>query len=126
MNLERLVGEWEIRTSYTEVPPGRVTFEWTLDGAFLLCRSTIEPPFPDGLMLMTPDRQHYFDSRGVQRVYAMGFDGTTWTLFRDDPDPFPQRFTGSFSADGQAIAFTWEKQDPDWQVDFTGEYTRIA
>ena len=126
MSLDALVGTWEIRTSYTEVPPGRVEFEWALDGAFLLGRSTMEKPFPNGLMVMTPTLQHYFDSRGVTRLYEMSIDGGTWTLTRDDPDPFPQRFTGTFSPDGQTIDGVWEKQDPDWQVDFTGTYTRIA
>jgi hypothetical protein len=125
VSLEALVGEWEVRTSYTEVPPGRLTMEWTLGGAFLLGRSTNEKPFPSGITLMTPERQYYFDDRGVVREYEMSFDGTTWTLFRDDPDPFPQRFVGTLSDDGNTIECVWEKQDPDWQTDFTGTYTRI-
>ena len=28
---------------------------------------------------------HYFDSRGVHRVYAIGFDGGELTLERDAP-----------------------------------------
>jgi hypothetical protein len=126
VSLDRLVGDWEIRTSYTEVPPGRVTFEWTLGGAFLLCRSTIEKPFPNGLALLTPDCQYYFDDRGVVRQYEQSFDATTWKMFRDAPDPFPQRFTGTFSEDGTKIAGLWEKKDPEWGTDFTGEYTRIS
>jgi hypothetical protein len=126
VSLDPFVGAWEIRTSYTEVPPGRVEFEWVLGGAFLQCRSTIEKPFPNGLALMTPDRQYYFDDRGVVRVYEMSFDGTTWTLWRDDPDPFPQRFTGTFSPDGTTIDGLWERKDPEWETDFTGTYTRIT
>src|SRR3954470_13656521 len=62
------------------------------------------PAAPDGCMAIAPDArrpgdfvQHYFDSRGVVRLYAMTFDGRTWTLTRLEPDfsplDFRQRFT---------------------------------
>src|SRR3712207_9243921 len=47
--------------------------------------------------------QHYFDSRGVARVYEMGLDDGVWTLSRTKPDFSPlrfwQRFSGRFSPD---------------------------
>jgi hypothetical protein len=48
-----------------------------------------------------------FDSRGTARLYAMTFDGRTWTLERTKPDfsplDFHQRFVGSISDDGATI-----------------------
>ena len=56
--------------------------------------------------------QHYFDSRGVARVYKMSVEEGVWKLWRDEPDfsplDFSQRFTGTFSADGTTIAGRWE------------------
>jgi hypothetical protein len=65
-------------------------------------------------------RQYYFDSRGVRRIYEMTLDDGVWTLWRDSPDPFPQRFTGTFEDDGQTMSGRWEKA-PDgtnWEIDF--------
>ena len=76
--LAPLIGAWNVETSLAA--PATTTFEWTLDGAFVLQRSTIEiPEAPNALCVIAAEtngfRQHYFDSRGVVRVYAMTFDG---------------------------------------------------
>jgi hypothetical protein len=47
-----------------------------------------------------------------------------WKLWRDSPDPFPQRFAGFFSQDGKTINGRWEKA-PDgttWETDFDLTY----
>ena len=105
------------------------TFEWTLGGAFLLQKSEIDlPEAPDALCVIAPDgehfTQHYFDSRGVVRIYAMTFDGATWTLERDDPD-FAQRYVGEFS--GNRIEGRWEIKQPgdaDFRLDFELSFER--
>lgn len=77
-------------------------------------------------------RQHYFDSRGVTRVYRMTFTDGRWELLRDSPDfsplNFHQRFIGSFSDDGGTIAGRWEgrNEGSDWQLDFDLTYSRLA
>ena len=74
--------------------------------------------------------QHYFDSRGVARVYAMTFSDGVWTLLREAPDftplDFSQRFSGRFSADRTTIAGTWEVRTDgsSWEHDFDLTYTR--
>jgi hypothetical protein len=78
-----------------------------------------------------PRSQHYFDSRGVARIYAMGFEDSLWTLLRETPDftqlDFAQRFTGRLSADGHSLAGRWETGDGvGWSHDFDLTYTRIA
>ena len=142
--LERLdpfVGEWSMEASFPLAPPtgvvGRAVFEWILGGQFLVQRSEVpHPDAPDGFAIVDfdPDReaysQHYFDSRGVVRVYAMSFSDGVWTLLRDSPDfsplNFSQRFTGTFSDDGNAIQGPWETSDGStWEHDFDLTYTRV-
>ncbi len=96
------------------------------------------PAAPDGIAIIGPDRdgdgylQHYFDSRGVARLYEMTFGDGVWTLRRDSPDfsplDFSQRFTGEFSDDGNTIAGRWEiaKGGPNFELDFELTYTRIT
>ncbi len=75
--------------------------------------------------------QHYFDWRGVTRVYAMTFDGEVWTLLRVTPDfsslSFSQRYTGRLHDGGDTIAGTWEqsKDAKHWERDFDLTYTRV-
>jgi hypothetical protein len=74
--------------------------------------------------------QHYFDSRGVARLYAMTFDGRTWTLERTAPDFSPldmcQRFVGIIGDDGMTISGEWQKSSDGqgWERDFGLTYTR--
>ena len=136
--LEPFVGEWRI-----EAPPmgpadeARTSFEWTLGGAFLLQRSSIPvPEAPDGLSVIGTDAgdgytQHYFDSRGIARVYAMTFDGREWTLERHAPDftplPFHQRWLATV-ADRDTVEGRWESS-PDgreWELDFKLVYRRLT
>jgi hypothetical protein len=111
--LDAFVGEWSMAASFAAGVTGRAVFEWTLGGQFLVERAEV-PGAPDGIAVVGVDRdgqaftQHYYDSRGVARVYAMTFSDGVWTLLRDAPDFSPldfwQRFTGEFSADGGTIS----------------------
>ena len=137
--LEVLVGEWVVEAEFPglEVPPGRSVFEWSLDGQFLVQRSEAPNPVPDSMSIIAVDpetgayTQHYFDSRGVVRTYAMAFDGEVWQLLRETPDfsplDFRQRFVGRIGDDGDTIRGAWEKRtDPsaDWERDFPLTYRR--
>jgi hypothetical protein len=76
--------------------------------------------------------QHYYDSRGVVRLYAMSFADGVWTLTRESPDfsplDFRQRFTGTFSEDGNVISGAWEIcfNETDWGHDFDLSYRRVG
>jgi hypothetical protein len=137
--LEVLIGEWELEASFQfPVPDGvsaRTTFEWALDKTFILQRATISlPEAPDGLMVIAKDgdgyTQHYFDSRGVVRLYAMQLTNRVWTLERTKADfselPFQQRFIGTISDDGNTIDGRWESSDDGsaWELDFGLIYRR--
>lgn len=137
--LQLLVGEWREEALLAGVPAGRCTFEWALDGAFLLQRSEIpESVFPSSLAVITPGEQpgdylqHYFDSRGVVRLYQMTLADRTWTLRRTardfSPLDFSQRFEGTISGDGRVIDGRWETSEDDgehWRLDFGLRFTRV-
>jgi hypothetical protein len=139
--LDVFVGEWAVEARFRAGPPApqaRSRFEWVLDGRFLLQRTEVPvPEAPDGLMIVSADQetggytQHYYDSRGVVRLYAMTFADGVWTLTRESPDftrlDFRQRFTGTFSGDGNTISGAWETgRDDDWEHDFDLFYRRIG
>jgi hypothetical protein len=141
--LEPFIGEWSLEAAFPSTGPagvgGRAVFEWALGAQFLIERSEVaDQNAPDGLVIIAFDAdretylQHYFDSRGVVRLYAMTFDDGVWTLVRDSPDFSPlsfwQRFTGTFSDDGRTIRGSWETS-PDgsaWEHDFDLTYGKIT
>jgi hypothetical protein len=103
--LEPLIGEW----SMAVVMPGQERPD-PLPGTFL---------------------QHYFDTRGVARIYEMSLAAGVWKLERTKADfspfEFSQRFSGSFVDGGRRIEGTWEISDDHktWRKDFDLIYTRL-
>ena len=89
------------------------------------------PEAPDGTAVIGCDGmsgtyyQLYTDERDVQRVYEMSLADGVWRLWRDG-EPFSQRFTGTFSENGETIAGRWEASEDreDWKVDFNLTYTK--
>src|SRR5262249_21638759 len=68
-------------------PLARSQFQWALDRQFLLQRTEIPvPEAPDSLAIVGAERgtgaytQHYYDSRGIVRVYVMTLADGVWTL----------------------------------------------
>jgi hypothetical protein len=135
--LHRFVGQWTLEASFVQpAASGHAVFEWILDGQFLTERTEISGA-PGSIAVVGLDTggqaytQHYFDSRGVARIYVMIFDGTAWTLLRNAPDFSPldfwQRFTATFSPDGRTITGSWElsKDGSEWQHDFDLVYQKV-
>jgi hypothetical protein len=136
--LRDLTGEWELAVDLPGAADvrGHVVFETI--GEVLVQRTTVpvqEAPDSCCLVVTGDDGryvQHYFDSRGTARLYAMTFDGRTWTLERTKPDfsplDFCQRFTGRISDDGATIDGEWQhSQDgQQWKRDFGLTYTRVG
>ena len=131
--LEPLLGTWRLAALGGA---GRSTFAWELGGAYLVQRTSIDhPEAPDSLAVYASVEdgflQHYFDSRGVVRLYRMTFEGTTWTMVRDAPDfsplSFAQRWVATVRDD--EIDGRWETAAPgssDWKLDFELRYERAA
>jgi ketosteroid isomerase-like protein len=135
--LEPLVGRWRIDAAVPIDPTapagGEVEFAWLGEQAFVVQHwHTAAPGFPDGEAIIGPavggDEfvQHYFDSRGVERVYGMSLRDGEWRLWRDAPE-FSQRFTGTLSADGTTITGAWEMatDGETFEHDFGLVYTRL-
>jgi hypothetical protein len=132
--LEPLIGEWATEVTHPDIGVlhGEMSVEWLDGGGYLIQRASMEDSrFPRGVSLIGPteegDRivQHYFDSRGVARVYEISLENGVWRTWRDDPE-FSQRFTGRFSDDGSAIEVRLERTEPDgtWVHDFDLVYRR--
>ena len=148
--LDVFAGEWIVEVRFPSAEPvpsiapdkgpqARSRFEWALNGQFLLQRTEIPiPEAPDSLTIISVDpetgayTQHYYDSRGVVRLYAMTLANGVWTLTRESADFSPlnfwQRFTGTFSPDGNTISGAWEKcfTGAGWEHDFALTYRRTG
>jgi hypothetical protein len=140
--LAAFIGEWSLEADFPNAPPtdlrGRTVFEWMPGEQFLVQRWDVPSPVaPDGIAIIGFDSgrdtylQHYFDSRGVARVYEMSFSDGVWKLRRESADfsplDFSQRFTGTFSDDGRTIAGRWELSNDgaSWEHDFNLTYTKV-
>ncbi len=147
--LEPFIGEWRMEATFPQAAPasiagraliGRAVFDWVLDGQFVALHEEFpHPDIPTSLAIIGVDpqgrryTQHYFDSRGVTRVYAMTLRDGVWTLLRETSDftplDFAQRFTGTFSDDGTTITGRWESRSAgstSWEHDFELTYTATS
>ena len=142
--LDALIGDWEMEATFGDgyfglgAPAmtgrgGRTTFEWLEGRFFLIQRFVVEhPAAPSGITIIgagtDPDTftQHYYDSRGVARVYHMSLDGRVWKLWREAPG-FWQRYSGQISDDGNTITGAWEgsADGQDWKHDFGLTYLKV-
>jgi hypothetical protein len=149
--LHRLVGTWALEATHPALPGvvvhGTASVEWLEGGQFLIHRArTDREDFPDSISILgfterdrvdpgpspvpsttsTPRLcMHYFDSRGVFRVYEVSFDAASWRLSRAAPG-FSQRFTGTFADGGETIRGLWQlcEDDVHWHDDLEITYRR--
>jgi hypothetical protein len=149
--LSRLVGTWTTEATHPAVPGvvvhGTVTIEWLEGERFLIHRArTDHPDFPDAISIIgvtdrdritnatgaapaaagtSPLHMHYFDSRGVFRVYEASIDDASWRLSRNAPG-FSQRFTGTLADGGDTIVGRWHlrRDDLHWNDDLAITYRR--
>ena len=144
----RLVGNWVTDATHPAFPGlvvhGTVDVEWLEGKRFLIHRARVDhADFPDSISIIgsverdrvesSPNTgsenaalsMHYFDSRGVFREFGVSLDDGVFRIWRDSPG-FSQRFTGTFSRDGNAIAGQWELREDDvhWKNDLEIKYRR--
>jgi len=140
--LQPFIGEWTVEGKHVAFPNtvihGRSVFEWWGDRVFLMHKSTFDhPDFPDSISVIGATQpngglaQHYFDSRGVHRLFAMTFDRGVWTFDRKatSATDFDQRAHATFSADGNTMTSDSELRDSDTHEmihDFSVIYTRVT
>jgi hypothetical protein len=142
---EPLIGHWHGEGVLATDPPLEMSVEATIErlGKFVVFSSAGEPAeLPDSLSIIggaragEPQPMHYFDARGVERLYLTTLEGTTWSIWRAPGEDwngphgpgFNQRFIGEISADGNTIEARWERRTGDggsaWELDFPMTYTR--
>ena len=144
VRLDVLVGRWTVQPKVEGVGTAWTEFAWQEGGMFLRQHSDADAvpstapqawrdnaPFPTIAVIGLDDAAEeftmlYADARGVHRVYRMTFADGEWIIWRYAPG-FDQRFTGTLSADGNAIEGRWEmsKDGMTWNVDFELTYTRM-
>lgn len=133
--LNALAGEWTTEathpTSPSTVVRGHSAFEWLEGEKFLIVRARSDhPDFPDSISIIGDTegpRMHYFDSRGVHRVYEVSVSEDALELSRDAPG-FSQRFTGNFEEGGDRISGLWKlsRDDTNWEDDLQITYQRTT
>lgn len=136
-DLALFIGQWELSVDIpgAEHVRGRVVIDQM--GEALVQRTSIPvAEAPDSCCVIVIQdgkfRQHYFDSRGVARLYEMTFDGRTWTLERTTPDftplDFHQRYVGAFSHDLLTVVGEWQSSNDgrEWSRDFGLTYRRTS
>lgn len=136
--LEVLVGRWRMSSSLggDDAPQAETSFAWLEGRRFLIQRWHVDhPDAPDGIAIIGPGAsagtyvQHYFDSRGVERVYEMTLADGEWNIWRSaEPPDFSQRFRGTIDEAGNTIAGVWEisHDGATWERDFDLTYTRVS
>lgn len=134
---QRLVGRWATEATHRAlegaVVSGQSTFEWLEDQRFLIQRSHYDhPELPDAIavngIIDGKPTMHYFDPRGVHRVFAVEITTDTWR-FWNATSGFSQRFTGTLSDDDTAIHGEVELSRDDgvtWEHDLAITYRRIG
>jgi hypothetical protein len=141
----RLVGEWRTEGSHPQVAgtiTGSSTFKW-LDGErFVVFRSHYDhPDIPDGLSILGDTegyRMHYFDARGVYRLYELSVADDGWAIamgrqapagsFASGHPPFSQRLRFTFEQHDQRMSCKSQLSNDDvhWEDDLEMTYRRTT
>jgi hypothetical protein len=132
---QRLVGRWATEATHPAFPgtvvSGQATFEWLEDQRFLIQRSHYDhPEIPDAIALIGiidgKLSMHYFDPRGVHRVFAVDITADTWRFWNDAPG-FSQRFAGTFTHGGLTITGQSQlsRDGTNWEDDLAITYRRV-
>jgi hypothetical protein len=149
--LNQLLGTWSTEATHPALPGvvvhGSVVIEWLEGERFLIHRARNEhPDFPDSISIIGFTEQdriaktagtkpeatsgqamamHYFDSRGVFRIYASNIEAGAWRIWRDAPG-FSQRFTGTVVDGGNTVVGRWQvcEDDVRWNDDLQITYRR--
>lgn len=144
-DFEPLIGEWHGEGEMPIEPPLKITVEAKFErlGEFIVFSTVAQPAaVPDSVSVIggapdgEPQPMHYFDNRGVERLFMMALDGSTLKIWRAPGEDwngphgpgFNQRFIGEISTDGRTIEGRWERgmgaAGADWELDFPIDYVR--
>jgi hypothetical protein len=114
----RLVGGWTTEATHPFLPGaairGSSEIEWLEGERFLIYRSSYDhPDIPDAISIIGDTdglHMHYFDTRGVHRIYDVTVTDGGWEIAMDRDAP-----AGSFASPderfSQRMRFTFEHDD---------------
>ena len=135
----RLLGAWTSEATHPAVPGtvvlGTASVEWLEGKRLLIWRAGVDhPDFPDSLSILGDTdglRWHYFDSRGVYRLFALNVTDDGWEIARHVPasaPDFSQRLTVTFAdADTTMIGTSQISYDnATWSDDLAITYRRVT
>jgi hypothetical protein len=133
---QTFIGSWATEATHPMLSGatirGEATFEWLAGQRFVIQRSGYDhPDIPDAIAVIgvTDERlsMHYFDFRGVHRVYEVGLCDGTWRYWRDAPG-FSQRFIATLSEDAGTIVGQGElsRDGSTWEGDLAITYRRVS
>jgi hypothetical protein len=142
----RLVGEWTTQATHPEMPgtviDGWSRFEWLVGDRFLIVHSHYDHrDFPDAISIVGETdglRMHYFDERGVHRLYDVTITDDGWAAamsrgapvgsFASKDAPFSQRMTYTLEDADRSISGMGELSHDDvtWNDDLAITYSRVS
>ncbi len=121
-SLDRLVGSW-----ITEATHDHPDFP---DSISIIGFTDVDRVASDALEAAADGsgsgpRMHYYDSRGVSRVYELSIDAEALRIWRDAPG-FSHRFEGRFVDGGETIVGQWQlcEHGVHWNDDLKIIYRR--
>ena len=129
--LDQLIGNWAFTMHHSaRAKPitGHQRYDWVLNGAFVMQHWTYNhPDFPDALALLSERQSHYFDVRGIIRIFDLDIDDIGWTMVHLD-EKFSQRFTARFQGADvmEGIGEASDDLGSTWRPDFTITYQRVT
>jgi len=139
-----LDGRWKIEAMHQAFPGtvirGEAVFETVRSGVLMTWHSHYDhPDIPDAVTILSGDEtgdlrnpgggcaMHYYDERGVTRLFSLDAEPGVWRYWRNAPG-FSQRFTGRFSLDGTTIQGVVElcRDGSTWEQDLAITYRRTS
>lgn len=130
----RIVGEWTTEATHPALPgtvvQGTASVEWLEGQRFLIFRAQEDhPDFPDAISIIGDIdglHWHYFDSRGIHRIYEMTMTDDGWEVYGGLPE-FSQRLTITFAdEDNMMIGKSQISEDREtWKDDLEINYYRV-
>jgi hypothetical protein len=140
----RLVGAWTTEATHPAFPGttvrGAAEAQWLEGERFLIFRArTDHADFPDSISIIGDTggpQMHYFDSRGVHRIYEVQVNDDGWEIAREaagreeleigrDAPAFSQRLTLTFEDDDTMAGRSKISSDgKTWQDDLQITYRR--
>ena len=143
---QRLVGRWTTDATHPRLPgtviDGSTEIEWLEGERFLIYRTRYDhPDIPDGISIIGDTdglHMHYFDTRGVHRIYDVKVTDDGWEIAMDRDSPassfaspderFSQRMKFTFEDDDRTMTGegNLSHDDVNWEEDLQITYRRAS